>query len=103
MTSRQLLLDRGEIDPDILARNVAGLGEFEDVEQAEFESPVPALDPERPPRRAAAPDRIVDHEILAVQAARGADLAVGQVGEQCFVKRPRAFAAMCRAHWPADD
>src|SRR6185436_2667586 len=61
---RQLLHDRGEIDPDILALDLASLGEFDDVQQAEFERAVVADKAERPARRPAAPERLINQEIV---------------------------------------
>src|SRR5262245_11031394 len=74
---RQLPHDRGKIDPYIFPLDAAVLGEFDHVQQAEFERTVLADKAERPSRGATAPERLVDQEILAIEAAQAFDLAVG--------------------------
>src|SRR5687768_9182183 len=64
---RQLLDDRGHVEPDLLALDLAVAGELDDVEDAKLERPVAALEPERAAGRPALPHRLVDHELRAVQ------------------------------------
>src|SRR5829696_2610169 len=76
---RQLPDDGGEVDPDVFAPDPAVAGEFDDVQQAEFERAPFALQAEGPARRLAAPERLVHEEILAVEALQAFDLAVREV------------------------
>src|SRR5262245_12662938 len=94
---RQLLNDRREIDPDILALDVAVLGEFDDMQQPEFEQPVLAGKSERATRRSAPPHRLIDQEVVAVETVQAFHVAVGQVGKEGLVEGPRAVAAMRRS------
>ena len=68
---RQLAHDGGQVDPDVLAADMAVLGELDHVQQAELERPSAALQAEGAARRPAAPDRFVDQEALAVEPRRG--------------------------------
>ena len=86
------------------SRFIVAVGsELDDVQEAERERPALALEAERPARRLAAPHRLVDQEVVAVEAADALDLAVRQVGEQRLVERPGGIAAVGRAGRPADD
>src|SRR5690348_5416472 len=57
---RQLLDDGRQVEPDLLARNLAVARELDHVEQPELQRPVPAVEAERPARRPPLPERLVD-------------------------------------------
>jgi hypothetical protein len=73
------------------------------MEQSEFERPPAAGEAERPARRLAGPDAVVDHEIVAVEPAQAAHLAVAEIGEERLVELARRLAAAGRPGRPADD
>ena len=100
---RQLPDDSREIDPHVLAPDIAGVGEFDDMKHAELERTVAAFQTERPARRPAPPQRLVYYEIIAVEPPDAVDLAFGQVSEQGLVEGACAGAATGRAGRPADD
>ena len=81
----------------------AVLGELDHVQQAELERPAPALEAEGAADRPAAPDQFVDQEALAVEPPEAGDLALGQIGEQRLVERPRVLAPPRGPGRPADD
>ena len=89
---RKLLHDGGEIDPHILASDIAIVAKFDHMQQAEFERPPPAFEPEGPSRRLSAPDGLVHQEVLAVKPLAAFDLAVGKIAEKRLVEAARAVA-----------
>ena len=70
---RQLAQDRREVDPHVLAPDLAAVVELDDVQQAELERPVRGPRGRRAARRRAAPQRFVDQEAVAVQAPAALD------------------------------
>src|SRR5688500_1902903 len=65
---RQLLHDGGEVQPNVLALDIAAVAELHDVEQPEAERAVAALQPERLAGCPPAPDGLIDHEVVPVEA-----------------------------------
>src|SRR5512141_551492 len=66
----QLLHDRREIDPHVLAPDQTVGRHVEHVQQAKVQAPATAWDPERRTRRGALPQALVDDEIRPVVAAQ---------------------------------
>src|SRR5688572_19448084 len=85
---RQLLEDRGQVQPDVLALHASVGGILHHVQQAELERPAAAFEPERSAYGATLPLRFVDQEVFAVQPPERREPAVGQVREQRLVERP---------------
>ena len=85
--------DGREIDPHVLALDVAVVSEFDDMEHAELERTVLAVQTEGPAGRPAPPQRLVDHEIIAIKPSQAVDLAFGQVGERRLVEGARLVTA----------
>ena len=77
--------------------------ELDHVQQPELERAAAPFQAERSAGRCAAPGRIVDQKIVAVQSLAAFDPAIGQVGEQGLVEGARVRAAVGRAGGPADD
>ena len=90
----QLLHDGGEIEPDVLALDVAAVRKLHDVKQPEFEGAIASLEAERLARRPARPDRFVHHEVVAVEPLHATHLAVGKIDEHGLVEFARAVAAV---------
>src|SRR6185295_4339249 len=81
----ELALDRGEIAPGGFARDLA-VAKLEDVQQAEAHRPALAVAQERLAiLDAAVPQRLVDDEVLAVEAADGRHALPLHVAEQQLV------------------
>ena len=59
--------------------------------------------PKRPADRAAAPDAVVDHEILAIEPPGRAHLAIGEIGELGQVEMTDVSPALRRPGRPADN
>jgi hypothetical protein len=95
--------DGGEVDPDLFALERAVVGELDDVEEAELEGAAFAVEAEGFAGGGALPEGFVDEEAVAVEAAEGLDLALGEVGEEGFVEGAGGVAAVGRAGRPADD
>src|SRR6476646_9769488 len=89
----KLVEDGCEVDPDVLAPDVAVAGELHDVQQPELERPAPAFEPEWRAGRAAAPHRLVHEESLAVEPTYRLDRALGQIREEALVEGARLFTA----------
>ena len=62
----KLAEDGGEVDPHVLASDVAVRRELHDVQQPEFEGSTPTFEPEWRAGRAAPPHRLVYQEVLTV-------------------------------------
>src|SRR5262245_41661088 len=90
----KLLQDGGQGEPHGLPLDLAGAGELHHVQEPELERPVAALQAERAAGGAPAPQRLIDQEILAVQAAQRPDLAIGEVREQVLVEAACVVSAM---------
>src|SRR3954468_7958156 len=90
----QLLLDRGKVAPDVFTLDLVAV-EFEDVQQAEAHGAALAFAAEQAAVfDAAVPDRLVDSETVAIQAAHGRDALALEVGEQRLVELPHAAAVV---------
>ncbi len=84
--------DGGHIEPHLLLLDLAGIGEINDVKEAERKRAPLALEAERSSLRPAPPERFVDEEVVAIKAPDRRDFALRQVGEQALIKRPRSLA-----------
>src|SRR5689334_19268838 len=82
---RQLPLDRGEIDPHILAPDLAFASELDDMQQPEFERPVAAFEAEGASGGAALPERFIDQEIIAIEPLQALNAAFREIDKEAFV------------------
>src|SRR3990167_10717740 len=90
---RQLLHDGGEVEPHVLAADIAIVAKLDHMQQAEFELPSPAFKAEGTSGCRPAPHRLVHQEVLAIEALSALHLAVGKVGEKRLVETACAVAA----------
>src|SRR4051812_1561143 len=90
--SRQLLLNRREVDPGALAADQPAR-EVEDVQEARLNRATATLEPERPARGRGVEDRLVDHVVRAVAAPDGLEAPDAKLGEEVAVERGDLVAA----------
>ena len=83
--------------PHVLTTDGAVGGELEDVEDAELSGQLRPREPQWVAHRGAAPQALVDDEVIPVVAVRRSHVLLLEIGEEVLVERARLVLSPQRA------